>query len=112
MYELKELFIHIAAKDDWPNIGQFTTETMCENMGLIDNKYIQRSDIDRLFITANYEDEKHEENPSNAFCRYEFLEFFSRLARLKYKESEKIASTNAEAFKKLCDEFISPYVEQ
>ena len=98
MYTLKELFIHVATGEDWPTIGVFTTETMCENMGLIDNKVIQRSDIDRLFITANYEDIKHEDNPSNAFCRYEFIEFFSRLARLKYKETEKVVSTNVEAF--------------
>ena len=112
MFALKELFIHVATKEDWPTIGVFTTETMCENMGLIDNKVIQRSDIDRLFITANYEDIKHEDNPSNAFCRYEFIEFFSRLARLKYKETEKVVSTNVEAFQRLLDDFICPYVKE
>ena len=112
MFELKELFIHVAAKEDWPNIGQFATESMCENMGLIDNKVIQRSDVDRMFITANYEETKHEFNPSNAFCRYEFLEFMSRLARLKYKETEKTASTNVEALQMLLDQYICPYVKQ
>ena len=55
MLELKELFIHAAARDAWPFIGQFATETLCENIGIMDGKVVKRADVDRLFITANYE---------------------------------------------------------
>ena len=89
-------------------MGQFATEVLCENIGILDNKQIKRADVDRLFITANYEVEQHDDNPSNLLCRYEFIEFISRLANLKFKETGQ-AQTYSQALQKIMKDYILPY---
>ena len=47
------------------------------------------SDIDRFFVTVNYEVVDLPENPDRTLCRYEFIEILVRIANFKFKEVEK-----------------------
>ena len=68
------------------------------------------SDIDRMFINTCAQDTNNEDENKipNKFCRYEFLEFITRLANQKYRE-QKIVKTYPEALNKLLDHVSTSY---
>lgn len=108
---LKEIFLHTAAKDNFPCIEMFATEELSKNMGLIDGKHVKKKDVNRMFIAANVSDSNNENmNPANAMIRYEFIEFLVRMSKYKYKEAG-LAATIAESFEKLLNELVLPYHE-
>lgn len=108
---LKDVFLHIASKDEFPTIEMFGTEEFSKHMGLIDGKHVKKKDINRMFIAANVSDKDNEHsNPVNALVRYEFIEFLVRMAKYKYKEAGMVATT-AESFERLMNELVTPYFE-
>lgn len=54
---LKEIFMHTASKYDFPCIGNYGTEEMSKNMGLMDGKVVLKDTINRTFIKVNSESE-------------------------------------------------------
>ena len=66
----------------------------CQDLGLVDNKTFSLADVDRLIISVN--------NESKLLRRYEYFEFFVRVARLKYMENGK-AKSPGDAVKMLID---------
>ena len=50
------------------------------------------SDIDRFFVTVNYEIVDLPENPDRTLNRYEFIEILIRIANLKFREAGKADS--------------------
>ena len=61
---------------------------------MVDNKSFSLSDVDRLIISVN--------NDAKVLRRYEFFEFFARVARLKYMENGK-AKNAGEAVKMIIE---------
>ena len=45
---------------------------------------LTNSDVDRIFLATNFEEQDLEENDDNSLCRFEFMEIIARLAREKY----------------------------
>ena len=76
---------------------------------IVDNikKDLTGSDIDRIFIATNFEEEDLEENDDNSLCRFEFLEIIARMAKQKYFE-RGVCKTVAESVEKLLVDFIIP----
>ena len=76
---------------------------------IVDNKKkdLTGSDIDRIFIATNFEEEDLEENDDNSLCRFEFLEIIARMAKQKYFE-RGVCKTVAESVEKLLVDFIIP----
>ena len=60
----------------------------CKEADLYD-KDCKISDIDRFFVTVNYEIVDLPENPDRTLNRYEFIELLIRIANLKFREAGK-----------------------
>lgn len=71
--EIKEIFDYAAAISNYPTITMLDFGRFCEETKITDNKYINQSTIDRLFIATNFEVESLDDNPDRELCRYEFL---------------------------------------
>lgn len=107
MAPLKDIFQHLAANSSYPAIGQLDFSSFCDVCKIVDGKIIDYSDIDRLFINANYEAVKNSENPDRALQRFEFYEILLRIANAKYKDTNDVKSSNA-ALDKLIKENVLP----
>lgn len=65
------------------------------------------TDIDRIFIATNFEEEDLEENDDSSLCRFEFSEIIVRMARCKYHD-KGICATMSSSVEKLLNDFILP----
>ena len=101
----------IANTVSYPVISWLNFTNACQQWNLID-KSLTQTDIDRIFITVNFEEEQLEANDDSSLCRFEFLEIIVRMAKEKYYEKGK-ASTIAEATKLIIETFIvpNPYIK-
>ena len=70
-------------------------------------KDLTATDIDRIFIATNFEEEDLEENDDNSLCRFEFLEIIARMAKCKYFD-KGTCKTVSESVEKLLVDFIIP----
>ena len=95
---LKDVFTHLSASSNWPNIGSLDFCDFSSRAKFLDNT-VNISTIDRTFIAANLK-VAESSAPSNGLKRFEFLEIIVRLANIKYLET-KIVRTFAEATDKL-----------
>ena len=50
---LKDIFLHTAAKDDFPVVSGFGTEELAKHLNLMDGKFVFKDTINRMFIAAN-----------------------------------------------------------
>ena len=67
---------------DWLDFGD-----SCQKWKIID-KNLTSSDIDRIFIATNFEEEDLEENDDNSLCRFEYGEIITRMAKNKFFDKE------------------------
>lgn len=63
---------------------------LCKAWGIINKKDLTTTDIDRLFVAVNFEEEEgvaesNDDNPDDELCRFEFFEILVRIAKLKYE---------------------------
>jgi len=72
----------------YPSISwlEFTNIT---NTWKIVGKGLSQTDVDRIFIATNYEEEDRDNNDDSNLCRYELLEIIVRMAKTKYIENLK-----------------------
>lgn len=83
--KLKNQFLtRIACLKSYPTIDWLDFVTMCQDWGIIDDKTLTKTDVDRIFITANFEEVDDAVNDDNALCRFEFFECIVRMAKTKY----------------------------
>ena len=104
---LKDIFINLAARSSWPNIGSLDMCDFATKAKIVDNVNVNISAVDRTFIAANLKVEASGSAPSNGLKRFEFLEMIVRLSNIKYIEP-KIIKTYPEAVEKLLTECIIP----
>ena len=78
----------------------------CSSWKVLD-KNLTPTDVDRIFIATNFEEEELEENDDNSLCRFEFMEIVARMAKTKFFE-KGICSTVWESCQKILVEFIIP----
>lgn len=84
--KLKDLFIALASRSNFPSIGIINFCSWCDKCDVMD-KSITIATIDRLFIASNYEVEKNDDNPDKELCRFEFMEILLRIANAKFRET-------------------------
>lgn len=80
--------------------------TACSSWGIIGSN-LSQTDIDRIFIATNFEEEDLEENDDNSLCRFEFLEIIARMAKTKFY-GKGVCNTVHESCSKLIKEYIIP----
>lgn len=103
--KLRDIFNHLAASSQWPNISSLDFCDFAGKAKIIDN-YVNISSVDRTFIAATLK--VVESNaPSNGLRRFEFLEIMVRLANIKFLET-KIVKSYAEATEKMLSECVIP----
>ena len=83
---------------------------MCKAWGIINKKDLTTTDIDRLFVAVNFEEEEgvaesNDDNPNDELCRFEFYEILVRIAKLKY-ENRKSGYTISQSVKRLLEDYI------
>ena len=102
---MRDLFNHLAASSQWPNISSLDFCDFAGKAKIIDN-VVNISSVDRTFIAATLK--VAESNaPSNGLRRFEFLEIMVRLANIKFLET-KIVKSYAEATEKMLSECVIP----
>jgi len=109
--KIKELFISIASRSKYPNIGWLDFTSFFKKKKILEG-CCTLSDLDRFFIAVNIDiekdaiEEKDEANPERELCRHEFVEILVRIANRKYRESKRV-KTYANALKCLIDDLLS-----
>lgn len=103
---IKEIFDATSARSNYPNIGWLDFSSFCEQCQLLDNKFLNRSAIDRCFIAVNVDLDDLDDNPQQELCRYEFFEIIVRMAMFKYQD---LPLSPAEMTQKLIEEHIFKY---
>lgn len=96
----------IATPKSYPVVDWLDFVEMCHKWKLVD-KNLTSQDIDRIFISTNFEEEDLEENDDNSLCRFEYLEIIARMAKTKFFE-KGICKTVHESLEKLLLEYIIP----
>ena len=96
----------IGMSDSYPSVDWIAFGNYADQWKIID-KDLSHSDIDRIFIATNFEEEQLSDNDDRNLCRYEFFEILVRIAKTKYLE-RNICNTHWEATEKLILEFLLP----
>ena len=96
--ELQALFVMATARgSNYPYLGHGDFVNFCQQAGIVDKRGACLATIDRLFIAADFEQERLINNEKKLLMRFEFIEALVRLAKSKYSWTG--ATTNlAEAF--------------
>ena len=82
---LKNQFVsQIANEKSYPVIDWMDFVEACQTWKIVDGKTLTTTDIDRIFIATNFEEEDLEENDDNSLCRFEFYEIIVRMAKTKF----------------------------
>lgn len=71
------------------------------------DKNLTSTDIDRIFIATNYDEEDLEDNDDNSLCRYEFAEIIVRMAKVKYFDKGHLPTVH-ESLNELLKRYIIP----
>lgn len=79
---------------------------MCQKWDIF-SKDLTVADVDRIFITTNFEEEDILENDDSMLCRFEFLECIVRIGKAKFFEKGAAASIS-KAVEKLILEYVLP----
>ena len=90
----------------YPVITWMEFSRACKHWDIYD-KYLNGTDIDRLFIATNYEEEELDNNDDNSLCRYEFSEIIARIGKEKYYDNN-LTDTVAEGTRRIIEEHIIP----
>ena len=56
-FKLKSMFLEIVSETSFPQMSQLGWHSMCVRMGIIDKKHLKLVDVDRIFISARFEEE-------------------------------------------------------
>ena len=96
----------IANPKSYPVIDWLDFVDACTAWGIID-KNLTSTDVDRIFIATNFEDEDLEENDDSSLCRFEFVEIIARMAKTKYYE-KGLCKTVHEACSALLEKYVLP----
>ncbi len=103
--KLKDIFINLASKSNFPSVTNLDFTTFCDQCKLIDAKTFNLADIDRLFIATNVEIVANDENPDKELCRFEFFEILLRIGDFKYKQ-KGVCSSYSEALEKVVKDHV------
>ena len=90
----------------YPVITWMEFSRACKLWNIYD-KYLNTTDIDRLFIATNFEEEDLDNNDDNSLCRYEFSEILARIGKEKYYDNN-LTDTVAEGTRRLIEECVIP----
>jgi len=95
------------------------TDFVKEELKLIDGATLKQSDMDTLFIAVNSATKQTPLVPANALTRFQFMEFFLRVASKKFVESmilltflDKVSDNEVQAIYKMNNEIILPYFKR
>lgn len=105
---IKEIFDATSASSSYPNIGWLDFSNFCDRCQILDNRFLNRSAIDRAFIAVNVDFDDLDDNPAQELCRYEFLEIIVRLAICKYQD---LPLTQAQMTQKMIEDHIFKYAD-
>lgn len=108
MEVIKEVFLHVAARDSFPTIGWLAVDNFARQAITDSKKELTGIDIEFKAAIAPSVEGTQKKNTLN---RYDFTEFLVRVAQNKFRDS-KIVRNKVEAFEKLMREHIIPYHEQ
>lgn len=110
-HKLKAQFhVLIANVKSYPGIQWFDFVNECKNWNVLDQNVII-SHVDRIFLATNYDEWNFEMNPSNALNRFEFIEIFVRLAKIKYAKNGIPPKHLYKATDKMLKEHIIPGIK-
>lgn len=105
---LKEIFIsNCVTSNSPPDLKRDHTYKFLVDSGCVDGHYLSRGIIDTHFKAANYEIVDSDDNADNALCRYEFMEFIVRIAKVRLLDPG-IVGDIASAVLRLLNQFILP----
>lgn len=88
----------------YPTIGWLKFSEYCQQWKLLDNT-LTSQDVDLAFVAVNYEEVDLEQNDDKNLVRYEFLEIFVRLAKVKFFD-KKVYPTLGKSLKVLIEDYI------
>ena len=103
---LKSQFLRLISCFSYPVINWLEFVKECTNWELM-GPDLTSTDIDRIFIATNFEEEDLEQNDDNSLVRFEFLEILVRIAKCKYYDKKKTRSIT-EALERLITTLIIP----
>ena len=105
---LKEIFISTCnSSHSPPDLKKDHAYKFLVQSGCVDGYYLSRGIVDIVFKAANYEIVDSLDNADNALCRYEFLEFIVRIAKIRLLDPG-IVGDIASAVLRLLNQFILP----
>ena len=103
---LKNIFIQIASRSNFPQITSLDFRAFCQRASIIDDyKGATISAIDTCFIGANNNSFKVESMSKELLMRYKFLEIITRIAKAKFVETALLGTVD-EALEKLIKDVI------
>lgn len=100
--KIKDVFQYYSSMSNYPSIGWTDFVDMCEEC-FMNDKILDRKQIDIVFKAVNFEIVQLEDNPDRDLCRYEFFEILVRMAIIKYS---RMQLTPKEALDKLLNEHL------
>lgn len=87
IHDLKEIYAHLQSESQsYPGISQLTFSYFCQQSGMVDKSF-NLSSVDRLFISAIFNDGRTDALNAKEMLRFQFLEILVRIARTKYMET-------------------------
>lgn len=87
---LKNQFLTlISHPKTYPQIPWLTFINYCKKWMVVDES-LTITNLDYVFVAANFDEQNLENNDERKLCRYEFLEILGRMANIKYIESGKL----------------------
>ena len=104
---LNNIFLAYAGASSWPTISMNDFTSFANQCKLLDQKYINLSALDLLFVATNVSTNKYVQSAERDLNRYEFIELMVRTAIFRYLDT-KLADTNCKAIEMLLNELIYP----
>lgn len=108
--EIKNIFIQLASRSSFPQLGWIDFSVFSNKVELPDPKgqgSFGASQIDTQYIAANNGTHAVQFMDPSILMRYKFVEIIARIAQSKYTNQQR-TSTTAEAVEKLMKEVILP----
>ena len=73
----------IGMSESYPSVDMMAFGHYCDQWKIV-GADLSHTDIDRVFIATNFEEEQLDDNDDRNLCRYEFFEIIVRLAKTKF----------------------------
>lgn len=96
--QIKNFYVNcIANPKSFPVIDWLDFVNISKDWGIIDAS-LTSTDVDRIFISTNYEEVDLLVNDDAGLCRYEFCEIIARISKCKFLLSEQIQNNRVKKF--------------